>query len=48
MSVTVELYGLEVAGAHGVEEEERVMIAGWVMVTELTEAQLLASVTVML
>ena len=23
MSVTVELYGLEVAGAHGVEEEER-------------------------
>ena len=23
MTVTVELYGLEVAGAHGVEEEER-------------------------
>jgi dihydroneopterin aldolase len=23
MSVTIELYGLEVAGAHGVEEEER-------------------------
>lgn len=23
MSVTVELYGLEIAGAHGVEEEER-------------------------
>jgi 7,8-dihydroneopterin aldolase/epimerase/oxygenase len=23
MSITVELYGLEIAGAHGVEEEER-------------------------
>ena len=49
MSVTVELYGLEVAGAHGVEEEERrqpqpFLYDLWLEVPEATSDRLEATV----